>query len=57
MQDIRLDRKMNKKVDRGEFFPYINGKYVNPYAKKEKNPTIIKGGKRWKEMQKTKSLR
>lgn len=47
---------MKKKVERGEFFPYINGKYVNPYAKKEKNPTIIKGGKRWKEMQKTKSL-
>ena len=31
---------MKKHVDRGEFFPYINGRYVNPYAKKEKNPTI-----------------
>lgn len=30
---------MSKKVDRGEFFPYINGRYVNPYEFKAKERT------------------
>lgn len=29
-------------VDRGEFLPYINGRYINPYQKEEK-VTIIRG--------------
>ena len=31
-----------KKIDRGEFLPYINGQYVNPYAPKQYDPTIRK---------------
>lgn len=33
---------MQKKVDMGMFFPYINGRYVNPYVT-QKDPTIRKG--------------
>ena len=36
---------MNNNVDRGEFFPYINGRYVNPYGVKMKDPTIRKENK------------
>lgn len=41
---------MAKKKDPGEFFPYINGRYVNPYVKKEKDPTIRKKDLKKKEM-------
>lgn len=32
-------------IDRGEFFPYINGRYVNPYEPKHMDPTIRKESK------------
>jgi len=35
----------SKKVDRGEFFPYINGRYINPYELVQKDPTVRKGSK------------
>ena len=44
---------MDKKKDLGEFFPYINGRYVNPYAPKEKDPTIRK---KRKEKEKTNDI-
>ena len=42
-----------KKVDMGEFLPYINGRYVNPYAPKQK-VTIIKGDKNINQKYKSK---
>lgn len=44
---------MDKKKDLGEFFPYINGRYVNPYMPKEKDPTIRK---KHKEKEKTNDI-
>lgn len=40
---------MEKLDKRGEFLPYINGRYVNPYMKKEKDPTIKKKNLKKKE--------
>ena len=34
-----------RKKDIGEFFPYINGRYVNPYETEHRDPTIRKGNK------------
>jgi hypothetical protein len=34
--------------ENGLFLPYINGRYVNPYIKGEKNPDIRKKNKKEK---------
>ncbi len=32
----------NDEYEKGLFLPYINGRYINPYEKKDKDPTIRK---------------
>lgn len=46
---MKVRKNVSKKINMGEFFPYIDGRYVNPYAKKEKDPTIRKKDLKKKE--------